>query len=289
MLYLLQVADNRVVRTTPLTHKHIDLGRGEDNHVIFPNQEVSRHHARLILNTDALEGGDNPRCEINDFGSTYGVWVEQERVTYYELKIGELFQIHDQFALCLSYDSQQIQTTYIPSSLLAQTPSQPPQRLGTQIEMKVDDLLRDALADEEEESLSEDTHTNTENWHETETIIKKDVPNPFATPENQKVFSVEVNEINSSIEEASEEAVKEETSEEGTEGDISGIDTSEEGAEKTEETSGVETLEEAEEGTAEEETAEEETIDETAEEVTIEEKETTTEDLMVTRGTSPRS
>jgi pSer/pThr/pTyr-binding forkhead associated (FHA) protein len=64
------------VETTPLTGRVIDVAAGttigrEGTDVVLPDPEVSRRHAHVCLDGDALA--------IEDLGSTNGTWVNDRR------------------------------------------------------------------------------------------------------------------------------------------------------------------------------------------------------------------
>jgi pSer/pThr/pTyr-binding forkhead associated (FHA) protein len=63
----------------------VRVGRGQDNEVVLPDEQVSRHHGQLAARQGALI--------YRDLGSTNGSFVNGERVSEIAIGPGDVLQI----------------------------------------------------------------------------------------------------------------------------------------------------------------------------------------------------
>lgn len=85
-LYLEDDAGN--VRIMPMEADEVSIGRAEDNKIVLPDRNVSRHHARLR----AVNG----RFFVEDAGARYGLFLNGSRVDgRREVRPGDLIAIGD--------------------------------------------------------------------------------------------------------------------------------------------------------------------------------------------------
>lgn len=85
-LYLEDDAGN--VRIVPLEADEVTIGRAEDNTIVLPERNVSRHHARLRAT--------NGRFFIEDAGARYGLFLNGMRVDgRREVRPGDLIAVGD--------------------------------------------------------------------------------------------------------------------------------------------------------------------------------------------------
>lgn len=85
-LYLEDDAGN--VRIVPMEADEVSIGRAEDNHIVLPDRNVSRHHARLR----AVNG----RFFVEDAGARYGLFLNGSRVDgRREVRSGDLIGLGD--------------------------------------------------------------------------------------------------------------------------------------------------------------------------------------------------
>ncbi|MGD0005372.1 MAG: adenylate/guanylate cyclase domain-containing protein [Anaerolineaceae bacterium] len=97
---LVLVVSGKDEREIFLEKQTITLGRASDNDVVFPNPEISRHHARIIFQPDPM---------IEDTGSLLGTFVGAEKVTTsHPLHFGDIITIGD---LQLRFESPQPEGT----------------------------------------------------------------------------------------------------------------------------------------------------------------------------------
>lgn len=61
------------------------MGRQEDNEILLADKEVSRHHARLLVDRDTIV--------VEDLGGGNGTWVSGDRVTRKVLRSGDEIEI----------------------------------------------------------------------------------------------------------------------------------------------------------------------------------------------------
>lgn len=74
-------------KVLPLTRRQYLLGRGPGSHIQFPDQSVSRHHARLRY----VQGA----WMLQDLGSTGGTWVNGQRIQAHVLRSGDQIRLGD--------------------------------------------------------------------------------------------------------------------------------------------------------------------------------------------------
>ncbi len=85
-LYLEDDAGN--VRIIPMEAEEVSIGRAEDNTIVLPDRNVSRHHARL----KAVNG----RFYVEDAGARYGLFLNGSRVDgRREVRPGDLITLGD--------------------------------------------------------------------------------------------------------------------------------------------------------------------------------------------------
>ena len=66
----------------------LNIGRSDENHIVIPDDDVSRFHARILY--------DNGALWLQDSGSRNGVFVDDSRVTGHKaLKVGHRIKIAD--------------------------------------------------------------------------------------------------------------------------------------------------------------------------------------------------
>ncbi len=109
-LYLLVLDNEEITQSLKIEKERLEIGRAENADIRFDLPEVSRNHARLILNPKALNGDSSLSyvAELTDTGSRYGVWVGDEQVWYCQLDAGQFFKVSDRLSLCLSFDSREV-------------------------------------------------------------------------------------------------------------------------------------------------------------------------------------
>lgn len=85
-IYLEDDAGN--VKIVPVEASEVSIGRSEDNVIVLPDRNVSRHHARLR----AVNG----RFFLEDAGARYGLFLNGSRVDgQHEVRFGDLIGIGD--------------------------------------------------------------------------------------------------------------------------------------------------------------------------------------------------
>jgi type II secretory pathway predicted ATPase ExeA len=82
---LLLVSEGRTIGELPLFPGRVIIGRGADADLRVDNRVVSRHHCRIITNTR--------QCELEDLGSTNGVFIKDKRLRHYNLNDGDVISL----------------------------------------------------------------------------------------------------------------------------------------------------------------------------------------------------
>ncbi len=124
---LVLVVSGKDGREIPLEKQTVTLGRAVDNDVVFPNPEISRHHARIVFQPDPM---------IEDAGSLVGTFVGGVKITTsHPLHSGDIITIGDlqmRFELPLPEKAAPrpvVEETPPPPELQRASPKAPPTRL----------------------------------------------------------------------------------------------------------------------------------------------------------------
>ena len=86
MIELMITGEETGTRHTSIDKDKITIGRTQDNDVVLPGLEVSRHHAEILKT--------NGNFRLSDLNTTNGTFIGKKKVEREEdLQVGEMFSI----------------------------------------------------------------------------------------------------------------------------------------------------------------------------------------------------